>query len=58
MGGCYPGHQILEDGGQGPFICSNGPILPPHCSVVFVPVPGVGGAVTEECADAGDSGAD
>jgi hypothetical protein len=55
--GCYPGHQILSDGGQGPFICSNGPILPPNCIVIAVPVDGgADGEVTMGCA--GDAGAD
>jgi hypothetical protein len=56
--GCFPGHQILSDGGEGPFICSNGPILPPNCSVIAVPVPGDSGAVTMGCADAGNLEAD
>jgi hypothetical protein len=50
--GCYPSYQAL-DGGRGPFFCSNGPILPPNCSVVFAPVDG--GGVTMACADAGDA---
>jgi hypothetical protein len=55
--GCYPGHQILSDGGQGPFICSNGPILPPNCIVIAVPVDGgADGEVTMGCAS--DAGAD
>jgi hypothetical protein len=51
--GCFAGYLTLPDGGQGAFLCSGGPILPPNCHVIAVAL--ADGAVTQGCADAGDA---